>query len=128
MGEPRDRSLRRIAGLGFAAAAAISAAIGAATPSAAAEGAVLYADSAGTISGSYIVVFKDGVSTQSVGSQVHTTTAKYGGQATYTYQAALHGYNANMTPAEANAAAPHPPGPSVQPKRARHLPDLQPKS
>jgi subtilisin family serine protease len=121
MGEPRDRSLRRIAGLGFAAAAAIAVAIGAATPSTAAEGQVLYAGSVDTIPDSYIVVFKDGVSTQSVTSQVQSTTAKYGGQASYTYQAALRGYNAKMTEAQAKRVAADPAVAYVQQNRAVHL-------
>jgi subtilisin family serine protease len=116
----------RIAGFGFAAAAAITVAIGAATPSAAAEGAVLYAGSADTIQGSYVVVFKDGASTQGVQSKVDATTARYGGQATYTYQAALHGYNAKMTEAQAKRVAADPAVAYVQQDRAVHLLDTQP--
>jgi subtilisin family serine protease len=122
MGEPRARLLSRIAGLGFAAAAAITVAIGAATPSAAAEGQVLYAGSADTIAGSYIVVFKDGLSAQNMAS---ATTARYGGQATYTYQAALHGYNAKMTETQAKRVAADPSVAYVQQDRAVHLLDTQ---
>ena len=126
MGENRARLLPRVAGLGFAAAAAVSVAIGAATPSAATEGQVLYAGSTESINGSYIVVFKDGVSTLSADSQVHGLTAKYGGQATYTYQAALRGYNAKMTEAQAKRVAADPAVAYVQQDRAVHLLDVQP--
>jgi subtilisin family serine protease len=119
------RLLPRIAGLGFAAAAAITVAIGAATPSAALEGQVLYAGSADTIQDSYIVVFKDGVSSQNAQSKVDVTTAKYGGQATYTYRAALHGYNAHMSEAQAKHVAADPSVAYVQQNRAVHLLDTQ---
>jgi subtilisin family serine protease len=120
MGEPRYR-LRRLAGLGFAAAAAITLAIGAASPATAVEGQVLYAGSADAISGSYIVVFKDTVSIQSMDSQVQSTTAKYGGKSTYTYKAALHGYNATMTDSEAKRLAADPSVAYVQQNRAVHV-------
>jgi subtilisin family serine protease len=125
MGEPRDR-FRRLAGLGFAAAAAITVAIGASAPAMAAEGQVLYAGSADAISGSYIVVFKDSVSTQSVESQVQSSTDKYGGQATYTYTAALRGYNATMTETQAKRLAADPSVAYVQQNRTVHITDVQP--
>src|SRR5262245_22666951 len=84
----RAHSLRRLAGLGFAASAMVAMAIGAATPAAAAEGQVLYAGSADSIQDSYIVVFKDAVSASTVDSHVQAATAKYGGTSRYTYRAA----------------------------------------
>jgi len=125
MREPRERA-RRLAGLGFAAAAAITVAIGAATPAPAAEGQILYAGSADTIDGSYIVVFKDGFTTQSVASQVESATAKYGGEATYTYQAALRGYNAKMTAQQAKLLAADPAVAFVEQNRAVHIEATQP--
>ncbi|MEV4313093.1 S8 family serine peptidase [Actinocrispum sp. NPDC049592] len=111
---------RRLAGLGLAAAAAITVAMGA-SPASAAEGQVLYAGSADAINGSYIVVFKDTVSVQSMDSQVQSTTAKYGGNATYTYKAALRGYNATMTEAQAKRLAADPSVAYVQQNRAVHI-------
>jgi subtilisin family serine protease len=120
MGEPRDRLMRRIAGLGFAAAAAVVTAMGAAAPAAAAEGQVLYADSAEAIPNSYIVVFKDSVSAQGVDSQVQTSTARYGGQASYTFRAALHGYTAKMSAQEARRVAADPAVAFVEQDRVVH--------
>jgi len=102
MGELRDRSFRRVAVLGVAAAAAVTVAIGAATP-ASAEGTVLNAGSANAVAGSFIVGFKDGVSTQA-----QSMTAKYGGQVRSTYNDALHGFAATMSDRQARRLAADP--------------------
>jgi subtilisin family serine protease len=126
MGEPRERSFARVAGLGFAATAAIAAAIGTAAPATAAEGSVLYAGTAGAIKDSYVVVFKDSMSTQSVRSQAQSMTSTYGGTATYTYQAALKGYNATMSEAQAKRVAADPTVAYVQQNREVHVLTDQP--
>ncbi|HEV2778792.1 MAG TPA: S8 family peptidase [Actinophytocola sp.] len=98
-----DRSFRRIAGLGFAAAAAVATAVGMAAPAAAAEGTILGAGSANAIPGSYIVVFKDGVQ-----AQAQASAARYGGQVKHTYTAALNGYAATMSEQQAKRLAADP--------------------
>src|SRR5258706_11340213 len=82
MGAYGAGSLKRLAGAGFAAAAMVAVAIGAATPAAAAEGQVLYAGSADSIQDNYVIVFKDSVSAASVDSHVQASTARYGGAGT----------------------------------------------
>jgi subtilisin family serine protease len=126
MAVTRDRSFRRVAGLAFAAVAAVATAVGVATP-AAAEADVLYAGSADAIPGQYVVVFKDAqVSTQSVDGQVQEATAKYGGTATYTYRAALRGYTAKMTEQAARRVAADPAVAYVQQDRVVHALTDQP--
>ncbi|HEU5469626.1 MAG TPA: S8 family serine peptidase [Actinophytocola sp.] len=121
----RRGRLGRLAGLGFVAAATVAATVGMASP-AAAEGQVLYAGSADAIPGSYVVVFADSVSAQTVDGQVQNTTAKYGGQARYTYRAALHGYAAAMTEQQARRVAADPAVAYVQQDRVVHALDVQP--
>jgi subtilisin family serine protease len=88
--------------LGFAAAAAVTVAIGAATP-ASAEGTVLNAGSPNAVAGSFIVGFKDGASVAA-----HGMTAKYGGQVRSTYNDALHGFAATMSDRQARRLAADP--------------------
>jgi subtilisin family serine protease len=122
----RAKSLKRLAGLGFAAAAAVAFTAGVVSPAQAAEGSVLYAGAQGAIDNAYVVVFKDSVSTQSIDSQVQSSTAKYGGQAKYTYKAALRGYSATMTAQQARRVAADPAVAYVQQDRAVHIMDVQP--
>jgi subtilisin family serine protease len=88
--------------LGFAAAAAVTVAIGAATP-ASAEGTVLNAGSANAVAGSFVVAFKDGTT-----AQAQSMTAKYGGQVRTTYNDALHGFAATMSDRQARRLAADP--------------------
>ena len=101
MGELRDRSFRRVTVLAVAGAAAITVAIGAATP-AFAEGTVLNADSATAVPGSFVVGFKDGAV-----AQAHSMTAKYGGQVTSVFDA-VHGFSATMSDRQARRLAADP--------------------
>jgi subtilisin family serine protease len=126
LSRPRARSRHRLAGLGFVAAAVVAAGVSVAAPAAAAESAVLYADAAGAIDSSYVVVFKDSVTTQGVDSQVRNSTSRYGGQVKYTYRAALHGYHATMTAQQARRVAADPAVAYVQQDRAVHILDVQP--
>jgi subtilisin family serine protease len=122
----RTRSLKRLTGLGFAAAAAVAITVGVVSPAQAAEGSVLYAGAEGAIDNTYVVVFKDSVGTQSIDNQVRTSTAKYGGQAKYTYKAALRGYSATMSAQQARRVAADPAVAYVQQDRAVHILDVQP--
>jgi subtilisin family serine protease len=100
MGELRDRAFRRVAVLGVSAAAAVTVAIGAATP-ASAEGTVLSAGSPTAIAGSFIVGFKD------AGASAQALTSKYGGQITSTFDA-VHGFAATMSDRQARRLAADP--------------------
>ena len=100
------------AALGLVAAAATvvaTATPATAGPAAAPEKAVLVPQGATPVSGSYIVVLKDGNSTSSV---VDSTSAglarRYGGTVTTTYAAALHGFAARMSAAQARRLAADP--------------------
>jgi subtilisin family serine protease len=115
----------RLAGLGLAAAAALTLTISA-VPAAAAEGQVLYAGSADAVAGSYVVVFKDFVSTQGVNDAVHASTLRYGGQVSHTYRAALHGYAARMSEQQARRLAADPSVAFVEQDRLAHIADVQP--
>jgi subtilisin family serine protease len=115
MGELRDRSFRRVAVLGFAAAAAAMVTIGVATP-AMAEGTVLQAGSATAVPGSFIVAFKDGAN-----AQAHNITSKYGGQVTSVYNDALHGFAATMSDRQARRIAADPAVAFVEQDQTFHL-------
>ncbi|HEV2778791.1 MAG TPA: S8 family serine peptidase [Actinophytocola sp.] len=117
-------SLRRLVGLGFAAAALVAASV--ASPAAAAEGQVLNAGAADTIKDSYVVVFRDSVSAQSIDSQVRASTSKYGGQVKHTYRAALRGFAASMTEQQARRLAADPAVAYVQQDQVVRITDVQP--
>ena len=97
------RTLRRLAGLGFAAAAAVGLAVISTAPAGAAEGKILGADSATAIDGSYVVVFKDGAQ-----ASVADTAAHYGADVDQTYRAALKGFAGSMSEQAAKQLAADP--------------------
>jgi subtilisin family serine protease len=122
MEETRGKSLRRIAGLGVAAAAAVGLAVIGAAPASAAEGQVLYAGSADAIKGSYVVVFKDStMSAQSVGDQVASKAAQYGSKVDFTYKSALRGFAGTMSEQAARRLAADPSVAYVQQNRTVHM-------
>ncbi|HEX6074700.1 MAG TPA: S8 family serine peptidase [Micromonosporaceae bacterium] len=96
---------RRLFGaLGFASAALVAAAtVAMASPAQGAEGNILGTNAKDTIPGSYVVVFKDGVS-----SQASTLANRYNGKITHLYKAALNGFAAKMSAADARRAAADP--------------------
>jgi subtilisin family serine protease len=116
----------RLAGLGTATATFLVAATLSFTPAAVAEGQVLYAGAADSIRDSYVVVFKDSVSAQNVDNQVRSSTSRYGGRATHTYRAALHGYAAAMSERQARRLAADPAVAYVQQDREVRVTDVQP--
>ncbi len=103
MDQSRGRAVKRLVGLGVAAAAAVGVAVVATAPAGAAEGQVLGADSATAVEGSYIVKFKDGVA-----AKADSTAAKYGGTVEHTYAAALKGFAASMSEQDAKHLAADP--------------------
>ncbi len=84
------------------ATAAIGAQAGAAPP---AQGFILAADSPRAISGSYIVVLKDNVGIAATSASL---ASRYGGTVVTTWQDALKGFHANMSPAAARRLAADP--------------------
>jgi subtilisin family serine protease len=126
MERSRAGSMGRLAGLGTATAAFVVAATLSLAPAAVAEGQVLYAGAADSIRDSYVVVFKGSVSAQNVDNQVRSSTSRYGGRATHTYRAALHGYAATMSAQQARRLAADPAVAYVQQDREVHVTDVQP--
>ncbi|HEY0448512.1 S8 family peptidase [Actinophytocola sp.] len=118
MGESRVISKRRILGASLAAASAVVMSVSLGSTAQAAEGQVLYANSADAIKGSYVVVFKDSaVSAQGVGAQVSSTAAKYGSKVAYTYKSALRGFAGTMSDQAARQLAADPSVAYVQQNR-----------
>jgi subtilisin family serine protease len=68
-----------------------------------AEGDILGTNAKDTIAGSYVVVFRDGVS-----SQASTLAARYDAKITHLYKAALNGFAAKMSAANARRVAADP--------------------
>lgn len=93
-------------GLIFAAAmaSAVVAAMGTTAHAAPSQGQILGTANPNAIADSYIVVFKDGVST----ADSQTMAAKYGVQVRHTYQHALHGFAGTMSRAAARKLAAEP--------------------
>ncbi|OLF16430.1 S8 family peptidase [Actinophytocola xanthii] len=103
MGQFRGKSVRRLAGVGCATAAAVGLAVLAAAPASAAEGPVLGTDSATAIEDSFIVVFKDGST-----ARPDSTAAKYGAKVDMRYTAALNGFAGTMSEQTAKRIAADP--------------------
>jgi subtilisin family serine protease len=123
MRKSRVISKRRILGASLAAATAAVVSVGfGATVAQAAEGQVLYANSADAINGSYIVVFKDAsMSAKSVSDQAASKAAQYGSKVTFTYKSALRGFAGTMSEQAARQLAADPSVAYVQQNRAVHV-------
>ncbi|GAA5127052.1 S8 family peptidase [Haloechinothrix salitolerans] len=72
------------------------------------EATILGANSEQAIDGSYIVVFKDGVSASSVGTKARAHETTYGADVTHEYDSAIRGYAATMSEKEAKRVAADP--------------------
>ncbi|SDD47546.1 S8 family peptidase [Actinokineospora iranica] len=101
MGMSRARSLRRLRGVGLAAAVTIAAGVSLAAPASAAEGQVLGADQSTAIPGSYIVILKDA-------TKADALAAKHGGTIKQRYSAVARGYAAAMSERQAKRLAADP--------------------
>ncbi|GGS23313.1 MULTISPECIES: S8 family peptidase [Actinokineospora] len=106
MGKSRAESLRRLAGVGIAAAATAAAGVGLVTPASAAEGRILGAGSATAIEGSYIVVMKDGPQAQ--GASADALAARHGGKIKHRFSATIKGFSATMSERQAKRLAADP--------------------
>src|SRR3981081_875277 len=95
-------------GLG-AVVAMVAASLGmAVSAGAASEGVVAAEGSPASISGSYIVVLKDGMTAQSVQDQVTGLAARFGGKVSRTYSSALRGFAVSMGARQARRLAADP--------------------
>ena len=106
MGKSRAESLRRLAGVGIAAAATIAAGVSLASPAGAAEGQILGASSATAIEGSYIVVMKDGAQAQTASAD--SLAARHGGKVKHRFNATIKGFSATMSEKQAKRLAADP--------------------
>ncbi len=126
MGHVRIPTKHRIAGLGIAAATALSLAVLTSSP-AAAEGTVLGADRAGAIEGSYIVKISDSASPRSDSARTaRALTSQYGGQVRATWQHALNGFSVAMSAGQARRLAADSRVAHVEQDAAVHILDTQP--
>ncbi|HEX2133480.1 MAG TPA: S8 family peptidase [Actinophytocola sp.] len=92
---------RKLARPALTVAAAAAVGLGFAAPASAAEGEILGTDARGVIENSYIVVLEDAAKPAAV-------AAEYDAKVTHTYRAALHGYAATMSEADAKRTAADP--------------------
>ena len=102
---------RRLLTLACGLAAATVTVLGglAATPASAATGNILSVPGARTVPGSYVVILKDNVTARSATPQTATAlTQQYGGSVRSTWTAALHGFSARMSEAQARRLAADP--------------------
>ena len=103
---PQCRTARSSASISTRVATAAPATAGAAT---APEKAVLVPHGATPVTGSYIVVLKDGTAASSaVGSASATLARRYGGTVTTNYGSALHGFAAHLSATQARRLAADP--------------------
>jgi subtilisin family serine protease len=102
------RSRKVLLGL-FVVGATVAANLAMTVPAnAAPEGVVAGADSPTSISGSYIVVLKNGMTTQAVTDQATGLAARFGGQVTHTYSSAMRGFAVSMSATQARQLAADP--------------------
>ncbi|MFE9746538.1 S8 family serine peptidase [Saccharothrix saharensis] len=102
------RTTGRLAVLGLAAVSAAALAF-ANVGVAAAEGSVLGADRADAVPGSYIVALNDSASPRSASASAASSLVdKYGGQVRATWQHALNGFHATLSPTQARRLAADP--------------------
>ncbi|SFB61850.1 Serine protease, subtilisin family [Amycolatopsis marina] len=108
MRETVNNKRRQLGGLGLATAVAALTVLSGNGVAQAQEGAILGADKAGAIEGSYIVVLKDEVSIQSVPDVAKGVANRHGGKIEQTFKSALRGYSASMSERQAKRAAADP--------------------
>ena len=100
---------RRLAMIGVGAAALLSAGTIAATNATATPGvAAIRGDQASAVAGSFIVVFKDTIASNGVGSTAQRLTEQYGGTVGHTYSQALRGFEVSVSEARARQMAADP--------------------
>ncbi len=88
---------------GIAAVAVAAMSLGLASPASAAEGEILGAGATGAVDGSYLVVLRDGATATPA-----AVARRHDARITHTFRAALHGYAATMSEADAKRTAADP--------------------
>ncbi|MCP2166647.1 S8 family peptidase [Goodfellowiella coeruleoviolacea] len=121
---------RWLGGVGLATLVTALAATGTpaqAAPDAATEGAVLAADSATAVPGSYLVVLKDSVRAQAATAATADALAgRFGGRVERVYQHALHGFSVtNLSAAQARRLAADPAVASVEQNQVVRVDETQ---
>jgi len=120
------RLLRTACGLAVAGVTVLGG-LAAAAPASAAEGSVVTVAGAKTVPGSYLVILKDNVTARSLTPQTAASlTRRYGGSVHSVWTAALHGYWAHMSDAQAHRLAADPWVSYVQADAEVHLLATQP--
>ncbi|GGM51644.1 serine protease [Longimycelium tulufanense] len=109
----------------MATATAVALTVGASLPAGANDGTVRAADAPRAIKDSYIVVFKDRLSTQVLDSTVSALAGKHGGTVKHTYRNALSGFAAKMSEREARRLAADPRVAFVEQDQEVHTMDVQ---
>jgi subtilisin family serine protease len=116
----------RTAACGLVAAAVTVLGGLAAAPASATTGGILSVPGAKAVPGSYIVILKDGVTARSATPQTAAAlTGQYGGSVRSTWMAALHGFAASMSDAQARRLAADPRVSYVQVDAEVHALDVQ---
>ncbi|MFI2434020.1 S8 family peptidase [Streptomyces sp. NPDC018693] len=114
MAQLRSSKLRFAAITGLATAALVGGLTALPAQAAPAEGRVLAADSPTAIKDSYIVTLKQGTGLKAASSKGRSLVGKYGGSVDKTFGAALNGYTATLSAAEARRLAADPAVASVE--------------
>jgi subtilisin family serine protease len=126
---PHRTTRRRLAAVGAAATAALTASLVSALPAgaapAAAEGVVQYADASNAVAGSYIVTLKADEA-RSGSAEGRALAKKYGADIERTYTKALNGYAVEASETEAKRLAADPAVASVVQNRTFHATGTQP--
>ncbi len=124
MRHPRS-TRRRLAAIGAAATAALTASLVSALPATAAEGRILYEDAPNAVAGSYIVTLE--ADKAKAGSAAGRAVAeKYGADIERTYTKALNGYAVEASETEAKRLAADPAVASVVQNRTFSITATQP--
>lgn len=118
---PTRRRIAAAIGVAALSAAVVAALSGVAAAAVPAEGSVRYAGSPNAVSGSYIVVLKDGSRLASAS----TLTSRYGGTVDRLYGAAVHGYSAHLGDRDARRLAADPAVAYVEQDQVVHVSDTQ---
>ncbi|WP_370944395.1 S8 family serine peptidase [Amycolatopsis sp. cg5] len=104
---------RSLAGFGVATAVAALTSLSLTAPAMATEGAILNANAADAVQGSYIVTLKSGTA--------QDVTARHGGTVSRTYNSAIHGFAGQMSEKQAKRIAADPAVASVEQNRTVHI-------
>jgi subtilisin family serine protease len=107
--------------IGFALIGSAATVIALAAPAQAQEGQILLAGSENAVQGSYIVVLKDGMRSQSA-DLVHN----YGGKVRATYESSVHGFSVTMSESQARKLAADDAVEFVQANQKIRMLDVQP--